>query len=45
MVAKFEKEVAEYDVSGTPTLIINGEKNSNMSYDDLAQKLDALLEA
>ncbi|SEL13097.1 DsbA family protein [Pacificibacter marinus] len=45
MVAKFEREVAEYDVSGTPTLIINGEKNSNMSYDDLAQKLDALLEA
>lgn len=45
MVAKFEKEVAEYDVSGTPTLIINGEKNSNMSYADLSEKLDALLEA
>ncbi|MBU2866609.1 DsbA family protein [Pacificibacter marinus] len=43
MVAKFEAEVAEYDVSGTPTLIINGEKNSNMSYADLSEKLDNIL--
>jgi protein-disulfide isomerase len=43
MVAKFEAEVAEYDVSGTPTLIINGEKNSNMSYADLSEKLDDIL--
>lgn len=43
MVAKFEAEVAEYEVSGTPTLIINGEKNSNMSYADLSEKLDDIL--
>jgi len=43
MVAKFEAEVAEYEVSGTPTLIINGEKNSNMSYSDLSEKLDDIL--
>lgn len=43
MVANFEVQMKEYDVSGTPTLIINGEKNSNMSYEDLAAKLDAAL--
>lgn len=43
MVAKYETEVAEYDVSGTPTLIINGQKESNMSYDELSEKLDAIL--
>ena len=43
MVAKFEAEVAEYDVSGTPTLVINGQKESNMSYDELSEKLDAIL--
>jgi protein-disulfide isomerase len=43
MVAKFEKEVAEYDVSGTPTLIINGKKESNMPYAELSEKLDAIL--
>jgi protein-disulfide isomerase len=43
MVAKFQKETAADDVNGTPTLIINGEKNSNMTYADLSEKLDALL--
>ena len=43
MVANFEVQMKEYDVSGTPTLIINGEKNSNMSYEALAAKLDAAL--
>lgn len=43
MVAKFEAEVAEYDVTGTPTLVINGQKESNMSYADLSQKLDDIL--
>ncbi|RPE64832.1 protein-disulfide isomerase [Pacificibacter maritimus] len=45
MVAKFENEMQEYDVSGTPTLVINGEVNKNMSYADLSAKLDAILDA
>jgi protein-disulfide isomerase len=43
MVAKFEQETAADEVNGTPTLIINGEKNSNMSYADLSAKLDGIL--
>jgi protein-disulfide isomerase len=45
MVARFEETMTEYDVSGTPTLVINGEVNKNMSYADLSAKLDAILEA
>lgn len=44
MVAKFTEEVEEYDVSGTPTLVINGEKHSNMSYVALKEILDGLLD-
>ena len=43
MVAKYETEVAEYEVSSTPTLIINGQKERNMSYAELSEKLDAIL--
>ena len=43
MVARFEETMTEYDVSGTPTLVINGEVNKNMSYSDLSEKLDDIL--
>lgn len=43
MVAKFQTEMAEYDVEGTPTLIIDGVKHSNMAYADLKEIIDAKL--
>ena len=35
MVDRFESSMKEHDVQGTPTLIVNGTKHSNMSYADL----------
>lgn len=43
MVAAFQTNAAADKVEGTPTLIIDGEKHSNMSYADLAKILDAKL--
>lgn len=43
MIAKFEKDAAEDEVEGTPTLIINGEKHPNMSYDELKAIIDGKL--
>lgn len=44
MFAKFQAEVEEHDVSATPTLVINGDKHSNMAYADLAAILDGILD-
>lgn len=43
MVARFQETAQADDVSATPTLIINGTKHSNMSYDDLRAIIDAEL--
>lgn len=43
LVAWSEKNMTKHDISGTPTLIINGEKHSNQSYSDLKKLLDAKL--
>ena len=43
MVAHFEANMAADQVEGTPTFIINGEKHSNMSYDDMKAIIDAKL--
>lgn len=43
LVDWFTANVAADEVSGTPTLIINGEKHSNMSYDELSKVLDEAL--
>jgi protein-disulfide isomerase len=43
LVAHFEAGMKADDVQGTPTLIINGVKHPNMSYDDLKVVLDAEL--
>jgi len=43
MVATYQKNAEADDVQATPTLIIDGEKHSNMSYDELAAILDAKL--
>lgn len=43
MVEKSQEQATADDVNATPTLVINGEKHSNMSYADLKDVLDALL--
>jgi protein-disulfide isomerase len=43
MVARFQETSAADQVEGTPTLIINGERYGNMSYDDLKAILDKKL--
>ncbi|WP_136634449.1 DsbA family protein [Pseudooceanicola onchidii] len=45
LVGWFQKNATEDDVTGTPTLFINGEKHSNMNYNDLKALLDAALES
>lgn len=44
LISHFEKNMEEYDVKGTPTLVINGVIYSNMSYPKLKELLDKLLE-
>ncbi|WP_434616146.1 DsbA family protein [Tabrizicola sp. M-4] len=43
MVAHFETNMQADGVEGTPTFIIDGEKHSNMSYDDMKEIIDAKL--
>ncbi|SFJ52815.1 DsbA family protein [Celeribacter neptunius] len=43
LYAKFTAEMAEYDIKGTPSLVIDGELHSNMSYADLKEILDEKL--
>ncbi|KAA2315683.1 DsbA family protein [Pseudooceanicola sediminis] len=43
LAAWYQKNATADDVSGTPTLIINGEKYSNMSYAELKKILDEQL--
>jgi protein-disulfide isomerase len=46
LLAAYEANTAVHDISGTPTLVINGVMHSNMSYADLSALLDeALAEA
>lgn len=43
MIAQFEKNMAADDVQGTPTIFVNGEKHSNMAWDDLKAIIDTAL--
>lgn len=43
MVDRFEASMKEYDIQGTPSLVINGTKHANMSYADLKGLIDAEL--
>lgn len=43
MLDLFNANMAEYDIQGTPTLIINGTQHANMSYADLKTLIDAEL--
>lgn len=44
LVAWYQENATADDVTGTPTLIIDGEKHSNMTYKDLKEILDAKLD-
>lgn len=43
MVATYQKNATDDDISATPSFIIDGEKYSNMDYDDFAKILDEKL--
>ncbi len=43
LVDRSDAQMKEFDVKGTPTLIINGTTHPNMAYDDLKKILDAEL--
>lgn len=43
MVAHFEKNMEADSIEGTPSFIINGEKHSNMSFDDMKSIIEAKL--
>ncbi|MEQ9258422.1 MAG: DsbA family protein [Roseovarius sp.] len=43
LVAWYQQNAEADDVNSTPTLVINGEKHSNMSYAELSEMLDGLL--
>lgn len=44
MVGVYQHHVTVHEVNATPTFIIDGEKHSNMSYEEFAALLDARLE-
>ena len=43
MIATYQKNATADDINSTPTLVIDGVKHSNMSYDELTAILDAKL--
>ncbi|MBV7408243.1 DsbA family protein [Maritimibacter sp. DP1N21-5] len=43
MVAAFQTYAAEDEVQGTPTFFINGERHSNMTWEDMKEIIDAEL--
>lgn len=43
LIARFEKNMAADEVKGTPTIFINGDRHSNLSWTDLKAILDAKL--
>ncbi|MCR9146707.1 MAG: DsbA family protein [Rhodobacteraceae bacterium] len=44
LVAWFQENAEEHNVTSTPTLVINGETHSNMSYAEIQTIIDGLLE-
>ena len=45
MVALYQKNAAEHDITSTPSFVINGVKHTNMPYADFARLLDEALAA
>lgn len=44
LIARYEESMKEYDITGTPTVVVNGEKVSPLSYKSLSEAVDAALE-
>lgn len=44
LVAWFQENAEEHNVTSTPTLVIDGKTHSNMSYDEIKTIIDGLLE-
>ncbi len=45
MIANYEAHMAEHEIPGTPSFVINGELTGNMSFADMQARIDAALEA
>ncbi|NHQ74455.1 DsbA family protein [Roseovarius gahaiensis] len=43
LVAWYQQNAEEHDITSTPTIVINGEKHSNMAYDELKVIIDEAL--
>ena len=43
LVAWYQENASEHDVSSTPTFIINGQSYSNMNYEEMSQIIDELI--
>ena len=45
LIDRYEGTMEEYDITGTPTLIVNGEKVTPASFEALSEAVDAALES
>lgn len=45
LYAQYEESMKEYNITGTPTLIVNGEKVTPASFEALSEAVDAALES
>ncbi|SMX46381.1 DsbA family protein [Actibacterium lipolyticum] len=43
MISHYEDVMKEYDITGTPSIVVNGTLHGNMSYEDLSEIIDAAL--
>jgi protein-disulfide isomerase len=44
MVAVYQHHAVEHEVQATPSFVINGQKHSNMGFDDFSAVIDALIQ-
>ncbi len=45
LVAWYQENANEHDITSTPSFVINGKKHSNMSFDQMRQIIDAALDS
>lgn len=45
LIDRYEGSMEEYDITGTPTLIVNGKKVTQASFEALSEAVDAALES
>ncbi|WP_316013458.1 DsbA family protein [Roseobacter sp. HKCCA0434] len=44
LVAQYQSHMAEHEIGGTPSFVIDGELTGNMSYEDFSSRIEAALE-